>query len=248
MIVLKGDMMTSLKSFLLSNETEKNFSHIDIFKQVSEEISDLLAKEGKTVQPYHSSDLNFFKILDSDQKVKVVSDIRSYLKICLETVNSGNALSNSRQLTWKALQELGLLPTSDLFTKMSDEHVIAIYNSENKQIFRNLKFFDVSSYSLEDLYCRSWYDLYCRDKECEKIIMQNSISVFRGERDMCFNPQVPEHILSELDSPFKFDIKINVEYLSPLYNESKQVAAAVTIDSCEIMNREIVEPKKDLNL
>jgi hypothetical protein len=48
-------------------------------------------------------------------------------------------------------QKLGVHPPSELMSEMRSGEVIEIHNGEFLQVYRNLRFFELCSYTLDDL-------------------------------------------------------------------------------------------------
>lgn len=144
---------------------------------------------------------------------------------------------SSTQLSWHALKRFSLRPPSDLFSYIADEDLVEIYTLDNLQIFRSMSFFDLCSYSLEDLYCRPWYSLFYRDEGITQQIGAEAVRAFSGQETGVFVPNVADHMLKELDSPFKHEVEIQYKVMAPLYNSSGKIAAGLVVEKAKVVNR-----------
>ncbi len=131
-------------------------SNIELFRILSTEISEIGARQGITITPFHSDDLPSFSKLSDECQSNILNQLSCYIEICKETLSAYGDLNFSVQMVWVALKELQLIPCSDLFTKVTNDDVIEIHDLQNRQIFRNLKYFEFCSYTLEDIHCVPW--------------------------------------------------------------------------------------------
>jgi hypothetical protein len=108
-------------------------------------------------------------------------------------------MRSSRQLTWSALKILGLRPPLDFFDKIQNEDIVEIYNTDQVQIFRTLRFFELCSYDVASILMIPWYKLYGRSSQMEEIgLREMNDSLFSGTAAVPFD--MPSHELSEIAS------------------------------------------------
>ncbi|HWU44755.1 MAG TPA: hypothetical protein VN132_14990, partial [Bdellovibrio sp.] len=146
------------------------------FKKLTKIISMLLTVEGKYQKPYIEG-LPYFSKLPTELKQKVVDHLQFYHDLCVEQVSEGYSIKDSPSFVWRALNKLGLVPRSDLFSHLTNEHIVEIYSAENVQLFRNFKFFEFCSYSLEELLTIEWWGLFERDAQITQKIFDYSMRV-----------------------------------------------------------------------
>lgn len=240
--------------FSLSEKFKSNYEFLDricLFRDLSCEYQ-LFAKDaGIDLVPFYDSGLPLFSAQSELKQIEILEALEVCVKICRATHAQGFAMQDSPQLIWQALKELGFRPPSDLFSHMSDSHVIEIYSRENTQIFRSFNFFRYCSYSLEELYCKNWVHLFSRDHDAIiPMIMEFSHSVFNGTlRHTVSLRHIPEHIVRETSSLLRFKLKVGIHWGAPLFRENtSEPAGAIVLETGEMIGKDLPVENKNLEL
>lgn len=95
--------------------------------------------------PWSAADLPYFSALSEGQRRLVRNDLASYVAICQEALDAGISLKNTGELTKMALNSMGLTPTKEVLSLISDQDVVDVYNCEHQQIFRSFQFFSFAA-------------------------------------------------------------------------------------------------------
>lgn len=82
---------------------------------------------------------------------------------------------SSRIFLWRWLSKCALTVPSDLIGNLNDEDLIEVYDQNLNQVFRNLRFFSVSSYSLIDLLHKPLPELFERHDPHAQTTLMNEI-------------------------------------------------------------------------
>jgi len=218
--------------------TSNSIENSNQFRKIALEIADLGTSVGIKIVPFYHPSLIFFSKLDFARQGVILSALQTYLNIYKSVIAEGYSVLNSSRVVWNALLQLGYRPTSDLFSYIRDEHIIEIHDLNLVQVFRNLSFFNYCSYSLEELYCNQMTDLYTRDPELEKKLLQFAPLLYSGTVKNVIEPQLEPHIIEEKMSTGKLAIFCKVCGLAPLYASSGThdgVAATMTIEQADIV-------------
>ena len=186
---------------------------------------------GVLIRTYHSEELPYFSKLSSIDQETAVTRLSQYVSICQDVVAGGGSLRSSRTFVWRALKEMGLLPDSDLFTRIEEDEIIEIYNLDHIQIFRNLPFFEYCSYTLEDLYARPWHQLFLRDEPgiTQKIISIVTESAARVNRKMVVT-HLGQQVTREVNSAGLFALDLTVKSLGVLFDSDDRPQAFLAIE------------------
>lgn len=198
-------------------DTKSSFE--DYFRILADEIASTLRQEGVFVRPY-TANLTHFSALPPAQKQRVLNLLGFYRDLCIEHIEDGYKIKDSKSFTWRALQKLGLTPTSDLFSRILDDDVIEIYSSENVQLFRNFRFFELCSYSLEELYSVAWWYLFEREETVGPKLISEVMKIIKGEIRHGFRPDVDPHVIVESQSEEKLVIDYDVKWVAPVMAEN----------------------------
>lgn len=212
---------------------DNNLELIGEFRQKAEILCLMLQKEGLSTKPYPSERLMYFNQLQLEQKREVLQQLSTYLDVCIQTVNDGISLKNTSALTWRMVRKMGLVPLGDIFDKIEEDDVVEIYTPKSVQIFRNMKFFEVCSYTLEELLCLQWWQLYNRPNEITQAIFQETVTVFNQESPETMKSYVPVHFLEEIASTQNFRMQYELRYISPLL-DGKKISSLLAVERCKL--------------
>jgi len=214
-----------------------SLENCNTFRRVAMKISDLGASVGIKISPFHHPSLIFFSKLDDLNQRKVLEALNTYLNIYESVKSEGVSILNCSRVIWNALLQLGYRPTSDLFSHISDEHLIEVHDCNLIQVFRNLSFFNYCSYSLEELYCHQLVELYERDLKTEQNLMSLAPPLFSGEIRNVIDPNLQPHIIQEKISSAKLAVLCHVQKIAPLFSSASNnpnPIAVLTIEKAEI--------------
>ncbi|UOF01288.1 hypothetical protein [Bdellovibrio reynosensis] len=196
----------------------------DLFKHYSHKICGLIENEGVIIRPYANASLSYFNVLTEGEKAEVLHNLESYYQICLDVKKASRSLRDTRYFTECALKNLGYTVDPKMLDEIEDHHLVEIYSYSQTQMFRSLLFFDVCSYTLEDLYCRKWYSLYERTPEDHKLVENLVVKYMGAEKKVPIEVENPQHVIKEKDSLERLSIINKMLWLVPLYKDQKDVA------------------------
>lgn len=199
------------------------------FTEISTALVSLLSAENFKTKAYRDEKLPHFSVLSTAKKIEVINHLEVYYNLCAEHLGEGQALRDSKRFTWRALVKMNLTPLSDLLNRITAGDIVEIYSCDNIQLFRNLEFFDVCSYSLEELFCVEWYRLFRRDQQITDLLGQKVQELLEYKYPEGIVGPLPEHIVTETFSDEKFQSNFFMKVLAPLY-QNKRIAAFICIE------------------
>ena len=138
------------------------------------------------------AELPYFSNLPVAEQDRVLKELGIYVSICRHTLEMGFALEDSPRFTWVGLKRLGLIPPSDILSIIHKEDVIEIYNFQHCQVFRNFQFFKYCFYTIEEIFCRPWFELYERDTKITEALLASAQQLIEGRSDRIDRP-TPDH-------------------------------------------------------
>jgi len=189
-----------------------------------------LKEAGVTILPYQDESLPLFSALPLEAQVKARAAIQADLSIFDSIKNEGSKLRDSSMHVWRFLRSSELTPESDIFDKITDDDVVEVYLADEhgqRQIFRNLKFLECVSLTVEQLYGMDWRVSTQREPQYEKAIFDAAMSIMTGEVPGTLPLQIAPHYVQELNSPGLFTLLITMKYLSPIRYHGRVVGALV---------------------
>jgi hypothetical protein len=203
----------------------------DQFRQMCIYYTSLLQRDGVHVKPFLDPSLPVFSILSAERKRATIGHILSALEVFEATLAEGTSLRNGRRLMWRAVAQMGFMPQSDAFDKLTETDVITIYSNENVLLFQSLNFFDFVSMTLEQLYSNPWSQCSRREAWAVQKLVQVATSLFSGQIGKTFDPEIPEHYCEEVGTEEMLKFYIHIRLISPLWR-GRQVSAALVANAC----------------
>lgn len=122
------------------------------FKYLCLEIQSHAARFQIKILPYRGEDLPHFNRL-SHQKKLAVTEALSFQRSFFAMAEAEKLHPNSPALIRRMIEKMGLQAEPDIFDKFSELDTVEIYHSDGVSSFKNLKFFEFISLSLEEIYC-----------------------------------------------------------------------------------------------
>ncbi len=194
------------------------------FKFLSEELSALIEKEGWVVRPYQSESLPFFHALSEEMKHAACDELAEYLTICRLTQSSGNSIADARFLVRQAREHHGFYYHEDVDKVIEKGDVVEFYRTNHLQIFRTFSFFEYTSYTIEDIYCRPWFALYERDASVTEKMLAMGEPVFTGKQLTPISVDLGHHLITERASLERLQLRNVANWVAaPLFKGDEQV-------------------------
>lgn len=150
-------------------------SQQDFDREAQEAFSTLAAHlnhHGVSVKPWDSANLRHFGKMEVNAQVKVIADIRE-LNQQMAIHADRDLWTIENQILWRLMHQFKFRFPNELFEELPKDAIVELYTADNTQIFRSLKFFKICSYTLEDVYCRPWFELY----EKNEAVMKQSFEI-----------------------------------------------------------------------
>jgi len=155
---------------------------------------------------------------------KAIRAITQDILILESMQGARQSLRDSRTHLWRFIAKMGWTPQSDIFDKIEDEDTVEVYVLEPSgqcQIFRNLRFLECVSFTIEQLYGIDWkFATKHEPAYAQEIIGAVGKCLSSPQAQTWSFSRFPHHI-QELDSPKRLHLSICLKYLSPLTSAQK---------------------------
>ncbi len=201
------------------------------FRVLAENFCHLIESEGLLVRPYQLASMPFFQALNEDEQSLAIVHLQNYLEICRSTIAEGSSLRDERALVAKALEHFQLDMDSRVFQGGSGSMVYEFYALSQTQYFRTVNFFEFTSYTIEDLYSRSWFNLYSRDDDITRKLLGFAHQIVTGQQQTPIAPDIPEHFMIERASLEKLKVPTKHVCLAPLMQD-QNIVGIVSVIKC----------------
>ena len=213
---------------------------VEDFRELADRLVGFGSRVGVRIIGYRDSKLPLFRALAPETQESIVRELKFYLEICEETLANGHDLRNSKQLVWYAMRKFGFVPPSNMFDLVDDSYVVEVHDRELHQVFRNFVFYEYCSYSLEELHCRPWPELYKRDQNAMASMLEVVDSLL-ANRVSWVDCRGIKHFISETESAFRYDMNYELVYAFALKDKARNVEAMLLCEKAEILNAPSIE-------
>ncbi|MBA2404528.1 MAG: hypothetical protein H0V66_07145 [Bdellovibrionales bacterium] len=193
-------MSDAVKNNFISSDSDWNTGEAEKFRQLALRYVEIGAQEGVRIIPFLSSEMPLFQKAGPQERKDAYDYLKTIVDIHEETLAAGNKAINSKQLIWRALSKLSLIPGPEIFEQFTDEDVVIIYQSNQTIIFWNLQLFRFISLTVEEIFFSPWHEATKRDPAIQKCLYEMAVDVVTGKITGTFNPNIPGHEVEEVNT------------------------------------------------
>lgn len=201
--------------------------------------AELLSKQVPAHDPAAYS-IEAFAKAPIDKQQEILRNISTYLGILAQTfepeVDRSPIKREVARLKW-SLKCFGLNPLNeDVFNIVTESDVIEVYNLQGIQLYRNMMFFKVCSYSLLDLSINSWDQLYDKPSTIVEATLKIIERLFSsGDQPIAYN--IGTYLQKE---KFQYSqslktLQVEPKFIVPLVNHSGKPSGAFSTYRAEII-------------
>jgi len=210
---------------------------IKIFKMLLDAFTENAAASGISVVAYTGDAPRFFQALSAPEQQQTLENFARYAEVCHQTIEAGESLTDDKATLWRFIKKLGVRQNADLFSLFEEGDIIEVYDLSNfVQIFRNLRFFSVCSYTLDDILCRPFWELYLKDTKITQKIVDNATTLAKQEATSTLHYDGTKHSLFEIDSSQKYHAIVENRFIAPLFDQNGRTIAAVHVMRCHSLS------------
>lgn len=171
------------------------------------------------VRPYSHPAMNFFKLLPPQDQQGAINRLEDYLNICRQTHRSGDLIKDARLFVHQGLKHFKMSWDTKVEDCIQSQSLVEFYGLDHRQTFRTFNFFEFTSYTVEDIYCRFWFDLYRRNDEVNKTLFESVGPMFSGESLASVYFDADEHLVEERASLEMLRFWVKPSCVTPLMQQ-----------------------------
>lgn len=198
------------------------------FKALLDAFSEMARRESANLVPYDGHGPRYFPQLPEIKQIEVLNNFRCYFEVCSQTLAQGASLRDDKVFVWRMFQKMKVHPPSELMSSIQEGEVIEIYNADFVQVFRNLCFFEICSYSLDELLSRPFWELIHRDEKITNLIVEQASKLLTGYNGI-FQFEVPEHVITEIASRARNSVTLQQRLGATLWNPQGSPIALIAL-------------------
>ena len=183
----------------------------------------LLLQHSVNVKAFSSQGLKRFQNLEVQEQEKYTSQLRNYYNICNTASEAGiDIANNTKEMVEFTSNQLKLTAPSDFLKTVTTNDIVEVFDYEGTQLYRNMKFFEISDYTIDDFFGARWDQLYDRaesvtQKLIERVEYATSIK-------KCIPFDIDEHYMRESATKNQKIVKVHLKYIAPLLRNNTPVA------------------------
>ena len=206
----------------------------NLFVNRAQEYVRYLNDENLRTLPFRSTTLPHFTKLTADRQEAVLAELAFCLDVFRDLKMEGLSLKDSPKLLWRTLRKAQLTPCSDIFDKIGEDDVVCVYSPDHIQIFQNLRFLELVTLTIEELYCSQWFHYTKRPDWATKALIEKGSLVFGEKILKTFDPEVPIHEVQEIATEGEVLIRIKIKWMSPVTRDGRN-AGVIVVNDCTVL-------------
>lgn len=195
----------------------------------------LIQRMGLGLKSNPRSVLPYFRVAPLLERQKFIAKIKFYTQLIASSEAENIDIMKDKAFLWKSLNQIGVLPSSDLFSQIHPGDYIEVYDPEGVQLFANFEFLSLISYSFEEILWWSWDQLFDRDSQHTKTILSNFVHCF-SEAQGPFVPSVVDHVCWETRSKTPKKAQVTMKMFAPLFARNKKPMAMLATSKIQLLN------------
>lgn len=198
---------------------------------INQYIAQLHKRNIYSISGSHCNFDKIYKQLDKDSLKRIILHLRPAIST-LNNIDQDESISagdKTDELFF--LQRFLFLQKLKMAYKVTDiidqNDVIEIYDRSAIQMYRSFNFFNICSYSFEELFTNEWWNLFERSVFVTNRLTKIFTDIFRDNDKEIKFIKVPDHWVNEIASKHKMGCYVRQGIACPLYDESGTVSAVL---------------------
>ncbi|MCB9083565.1 MAG: hypothetical protein H6624_04440 [Bdellovibrionaceae bacterium] len=217
----------------LDPKTEPRSNLSEVVAQAIELYASMLNQMGYSVEGSRTNYQRVFQVLPEEALRKTRDLLVPFLSLFapemseLERDPYKPGIEKELYLLKKFIRSKGLVMPGDLESYIRDGDIIEVYDGQGIQQYRSFNFFELCTYSLDEVFTHDWMELYERN---EFITRQIGVWAERYFTQQTKDPVVlnlPTHVAREKFSQGRTAVRIKQGVLYPLENLAGQTTMVI---------------------
>ena len=201
---------------------------INKFNYSIETVQRLAALQNISVKSFSDEGVRKINSLAFEELQKRNLDLLKYTT-AIQEASVGNPKVSNKDMTKNILSFLKFTAPEDFLNSITEKDIVEIYDNEGIQVFRNLKFYETTTYSLSDLLTHEWHELYYRSSKITEKLMGFAKQIFENpSNEIVYEMNdVPVHLIKEIKaSPIQL-CEIRFKKIAPVIDRAGNKAGLI---------------------
>jgi hypothetical protein len=180
-----------------------------------------------------------FADLPEPRRQSILAKLRQDIAFYEGASQAGVRKCKSVDLLRHFLSKANWSVSEDVLSRLSDQDVIEVYSPTFTQLFRNMRFLEICSYPILDIYMYEWPELYARPQAITEALIQEFFRMLSAPPGVdLFEAQVPDHFLEEVFSEERRIFEIQQKLNSPVRSrETGEVVAVLGVLQASVISK-----------
>lgn len=228
----------STKIGVVATKEVSNYAQLMQMKALLEKFTHLMHKNDLSIRPYSEASMALLKTFQPERIDGIRQHFEAFHKVCEQLAQDNVQLRDNISFVKFGLKYLNLNVPSTFFNFVAADDLIEIYDLSNIQIFRNLRFFEITNYTLGDLLTFPWSELYERSSMIMDKMAEGAATILRGD-DVISPLNVPIHLIKEIRTNPVQVCEVRFKFISPVYDEAGNKAGVIVNCQAQSLNNKI---------
>lgn len=193
----------------------------------------LLKSYGIMIKAFLPDGLGRFLKYPKKQQKQYLLQLKSYFEICQKAQEKGvDIVNDTIQMLKFTADSLGAHCPEEFLSKIEPGDIVEVFDYQNTQLFRNMKFFEISDYTINDFFGSQWDALYERAESVTNKLIAKVEEASRKKK--CIPFDIEDHYMREKETENRKVVKVKLKHISPFLKDDKPIAWAAS-SSAEII-------------
>lgn len=215
--------MGEFLTFKTESSSSRTEDQIAEFRRLSKMVAALAEQCGTQIIPFSDPSLPLFSQLPLEAQKAGNTKLSRLIDVYSQARDHKTGEFDHRLVVWMALKNFELIPPSDFMDRIAEGNVVELYSSDGIQLFSNFRFFDLCSYTLEELASRDWLTLWKRDPDSLAQMQSIVAHVLSSETESTVTLSGVVHTIEESNSPLKLTVDYELLAMCPLWDRKSKV-------------------------
>jgi hypothetical protein len=167
--------------------------------------------------------MKHFLSLEREEQQWIIHRLEDYLTICKRVHRAGHPVKNARFLVEESLRHFNFTCDLKVEALIKPDYVVEFYGKDHRQIFRTFNYFEFTSYTIEEIYCRPWYVLYERDEAVTQQLIESVGPILEDQKMDPVFFDMPEHSIEERTSLERIKMMAKEIAVTPLIQKNNLI-------------------------
>jgi hypothetical protein len=193
-----------------------NFLGIEAFETACKALSLELMRFGIEIKPH--SDFGQKKAYAIEPYIldQISKGIEQETLRLSQITEHDQAHNSEAKNLWSFLKSKKFRFSTDLFSTLTNNHIIEVYDSSFKALYRNPNFYRNTSYTIDELHLFEWPELFYREQSITNQIARKVGEAFDSDTQKIVNCDAEPHEAKELFSSKRLIALMKVDLIAPL--------------------------------